>query len=111
LHSWWRIAERLDHGNQTFLFISSDTLPSPVLLAAQRSRTGLSSLRHLWNSLRIRLGDHAPCSEAGRARSWSCAITEPDEMNGQERPLKDAKGRAATLLHQATSCDGTVETE
>ena len=67
-----RIAESIGHGEQTALFIPPDTLPSSILLAPQRAWTGLSSVRHLRDGLRIRLGDDAPCAKAGRAdgRFW-----------------------------------------
>jgi hypothetical protein len=65
------------YGKQTFFFISSDTLPSSVLVAPQRSWAGLSGLRHLRDGLRIRLGDHAPCAKAACVGGSSGPIEEP----------------------------------
>src|SRR4051812_35957645 len=101
LHSYWRIAEPLDHGNQNFLFISSDTLPSSVLLAAQRSWTGLSSLRDLRNGVRIRLGDHASCAEAASAGGWSGALEE----SARVRSISLRRRRLARVI-QRNRCRG-----
>jgi len=59
--------ESIAHGNQAFLLVSPETLPSPLLLASQCSWAGLSGMRHLRDGLRIRLGDDAPGATAGGA--------------------------------------------
>jgi hypothetical protein len=72
----WLIAEPTRHGKQVSFFPPSKTVPSPLLLAPQLSRAGLSGMRHLWDCLRIRLRSYAACPEAGRAFGQSRRVQE-----------------------------------
>jgi len=47
-----------------------EALPASLLLATQRSRTGLSGVRHLWDGLRIRLDNHAASAPADNTLIW-----------------------------------------
>src|SRR5207245_6334479 len=79
------VAEPISHGKQVSFPTPPETLPSSILLAAQLSRTGLPGMRHLWDGLRIQLGDDAACTKARREKIFyrEFVISHPSPKPGQ----------------------------
>ena len=63
------IAEPTNYGKISFP-LPPEALPASILLATQRSRAGLSGVRHLWDGLRVRLDNNAAGAQADNIVIW-----------------------------------------